>query len=236
MSHVVIVGATTGTGRALAESLIQDGFDVTITGRDERRSAMVAEELKRRSSTREVSIHSLAVDLSDPQSLSDAFKTVETVDHLVLCGMTRDQNTIKAFNVPAAVELVTTKLVGYAAAAETLRSRMVAGSSVVMFGGIAKDAPYPGSTMVTTVNNGIVGLVKTLSIELSPIRVNAIHPGLIADSPYWVHNESVLADGERRVLADGLPTMRDIVDGCRFLMRNGAANGVNLGLDGGMRS
>jgi NAD(P)-dependent dehydrogenase (short-subunit alcohol dehydrogenase family) len=126
--------------------------------------------------------------------------------------MTRGQNTIKAYNVPAAVELVTTKLVGYAAAIATLRFRMVADSSIVMFGGIARDIPYPGSTMVTTVNNGIVGLVKTLSIELAPTRVNAVHPGLISDSPYWANNESVLADGKRRVLADRLPTMRDIVE------------------------
>jgi short-subunit dehydrogenase len=74
VSHVVIVGATAGTGRALAEDLIRDGFKVTITGRDERRSAMVAEELKLWPSATEGSIRSLAVDLSDPESLSTLSK------------------------------------------------------------------------------------------------------------------------------------------------------------------
>ncbi len=58
-------------------------------------------------------------------------------------------------------------------------------ASIVLFGGLAKDRPYPGSTTVSTVNGGIVGLVRTLVGELAPIRVNAIHPGIVGDRPFW---------------------------------------------------
>jgi NAD(P)-dependent dehydrogenase (short-subunit alcohol dehydrogenase family) len=56
---------------------------------------------------------------------------------------------------------------------------------VVLFGGVAKDMPYPGSTMVTVFNQGISGLVKTLAVEIAPHRVNAIHPAAVADGPKW---------------------------------------------------
>ena len=58
-------------------------------------------------------------------------------------------------------------------------------AAVVLFGGLAKERPYPGSTMVTTFNGGVSGLAKTLAREIAPHRVNAIHPGIVGDSPKW---------------------------------------------------
>jgi NAD(P)-dependent dehydrogenase (short-subunit alcohol dehydrogenase family) len=104
-------------------------------------------------------------------------------------------------------------------------------SAIVLFGGMAKERPYPGSTTVTTVNGGIVGMVRTLAIELAPIRVNAIHPGIVADTPYW--------DGKNldHVLAR-TPTKRyvkaaDIVHAVAFLLENPSVNAVDLRVDGG---
>ena len=67
----------------------------------------------------------------------------------------------------------------------TLRSRIAPDGAIVLFGEMAKERPYPGSTTVSTVNGGVAGLLNTLVVELAPIRVNAIHPGIVGDSPYW---------------------------------------------------
>ena len=48
---------------------------------------------------------------------------------------------------------------------------------------MARLRPYPGSTTVSAINAGVVGMVRTLSVELAPIRVNSIHPGIVGDSP-----------------------------------------------------
>ena len=45
--------------------------------------------------------------------------------------------------------------------------------------------PYPGSTTVSSINGGVEGMTVTLALELAPIRVNALHPGIIGDSPFW---------------------------------------------------
>ena len=50
-------------------------------------------------------------------------------------------------------------------------------SAIVIFGGRAKDRPYPGSTTISTVNGGVVGMVNAMAVELAPIRVNGLHPG-----------------------------------------------------------
>jgi hypothetical protein len=57
----------------------------------------------------------------------------------------------------------------------------------VLFGGVAKDRPYPGSTIVTAHNGGVSALVRTLAIEIAPHRLNASHPGVVGDRPSWRH-------------------------------------------------
>ena len=101
----------------------------------------------------------------------------------------------------------------------------------MLFGGLAKERPYPGSTTVTTVNGGVVGLLRTLTHELAPIRVNAIHPGVVGDSPYW--SEKNVENFVSRTPTGRLCTMADITDAVRFLLENRAVNGTNLHVDGG---
>ena len=102
---------------------------------------------------------------------------------------------------------------------------------IVIFGGLAKDRPYPGSTTVSSVNGGVTGLVHTLAVELAPIRVNAVHPGIVGDSPFWRGKD--LDRYVSRTPTTRLATMRDVADAVVFLLRNGSVSGVNLNVDGG---
>jgi NAD(P)-dependent dehydrogenase (short-subunit alcohol dehydrogenase family) len=123
------------------------------------------------------------------------------------------------------------KLVGYTETIHTLIPRLSDDSSVVLFGGRAKDRPYPGSTTVTTVNGGVSSLIRTLAIQLAPIRFNAIHPGIVGDSPFW---ESKPLDAVlERTPTGRLTTMADVVDATVFLLENRSVNGVDLYVDGG---
>jgi len=103
-----------------------------------------------------------------------------------------------------------------------------------MFGGQAKDLPYPGSTTVSTVNGGVEGLVRTLVHELKPLRINCLHPGIVGDSPYWETRQAALAATLARTPTSRLTTMEDIVGATAFLLENPAMNGINLKVDGGL--
>ncbi len=107
--------------------------------------------------------------------------------------MVRDRNTVADFDTAAASQLAVTKVVGYTAVIAALAERLAPDAAVLLFGGGAKDHPYPGSTTLTAVNAAVTGMVRTLSIELAPVRVNAIHPGPIGDSPFW-QDKAELAD------------------------------------------
>jgi NAD(P)-dependent dehydrogenase (short-subunit alcohol dehydrogenase family) len=111
---------------------------------------------------------------------------------------------------------------------------MSSDASIVVFGGRAKDRPYPGSTTVSTVNGGVDGLVRTMALELAPIRVNALHPGIIGDSPFWAGKPDAVLDAYRSRTPGGqLATMADVVDAVDFLLRNRGVTGASLYVDCG---
>jgi NAD(P)-dependent dehydrogenase (short-subunit alcohol dehydrogenase family) len=221
---VVVVGATGGIGREVARHYSEKGERVVITGRDRARTSQVAADLGG-------DVTAVTFDLAEPETIASSLADVGPVSKLVLLAIARDNNPIREYTIPGAVYLTTMKLVGYTETIHTLISRFTDDASVVLFGGRAKDRPYPGSTTVTTVNGGVSSLIRTLAIELAPVRFNAIHPGIVGDSPFWKDKslDAVIARTPTRRLA----TMADVVDATAFLLENQAMNGTNLYIDGG---
>lgn len=223
---VVIVGGTQGLGRVLAEKFVAAGSQVVISGRNLERARSVAAEMSPH-------VRGVALDLADPETIAPALAGVENVDHIVLAAIERDANAVRDYNVAGAIRLATLKLVGYTEVVHQLHTAMHESSSVLIFGGLAKDRPYPGSTTVTTVNGAVTTMIRTLAIELAPVRFNAIHPGIVSDSPTWVDKPETLEAVLKRTPTGRLVTMEQVTDAALFLLRNGAVNGVNLNVDGG---
>jgi NAD(P)-dependent dehydrogenase (short-subunit alcohol dehydrogenase family) len=225
--QVVIVGGTSGIGRQLAKVLADRGEDVVISGRDATRAQAVAKEIGGRT-------RGIAMDISQPKQIAGCLESIGQVKYLVLAAIERDDNTVKNYNIDNAIRLVTLKLVGYTEVIHALVPRLTKDASVVLFGGLAKERPYPGSTTVTTVNGGITSMVRTLAIELAPVRFNAVHPGVIGDTPAWAGKPPEVLERIRvRTPLGRLATTDEIVHSVIFLLDNGAVNGVNLNVDGG---
>jgi NAD(P)-dependent dehydrogenase (short-subunit alcohol dehydrogenase family) len=225
--RTVVIGGTSGIGLEVARTRAERGDEVVLTGRDAGRAAEVA-------ATVGASASGIALDLNDPHGLVGALADVGEVDRLVVAAIERDQNTIADYDLDRATRLAVLKLVGYTEVIHALLPRMNPDSSVVIFGGRAKDRPYPGSITVSTVNGGVVGLVNALALEMAPIRVNALHPGIVGDSPFWSGKpEGVLEGYVSRTPTGRLASMADIVDGVNFLLENRGVNATNLYVDGG---
>lgn len=223
---VVIVGGTAGIGRQLAQTLAKRGDEVVITGRDNARAQSIAAEIGGRT-------RGIGFDLAEPAKIAGQLAGVAKVDCLVLSAIERDANSVREFDVGRAIRLATLKLVGYVETIHVLAPRLTPNASIVLFGGQARERPYPGSTTVTAVNGAVTTLVRTLALELAPIRVNAIHPGIVGDSPAWSGKAEFLKIGISRTPTKRLATMDDCVGAVMFLMQNQAVNGVNLVVDGG---
>ena len=223
---VLVIGGTSGLGLGLAAEYVSRGARVTISGRDEQRAGAQAAELGG-------DARSIALELSEPHALGRALSEVERVDRLALVAVDRDENSVAEYDLDRAVGLVTLKLVGYTEVVHQLVGRLAPDASILLFGGLAKDRPYPGSTTVTTVNGAVATLVRTLAIELAPVRVNAIHPGIVADTPYWSGKEEALTKVRARTPTGRNVLAADIVDASVFLLENPSMNGANLEVDGG---
>jgi NAD(P)-dependent dehydrogenase (short-subunit alcohol dehydrogenase family) len=225
--RTLVVGGSSGIGLEVARARAARGDQVVLTSRDRDRAEEVAASLDGK-------VSGLALDLNDTHGLGDALAGIDSVDRLVVAAIERDQNTIADYDVTRATRLTVLKLVGYVEVVHALLPRMGRDASVVLFGGRAKDRPYPGSITVSTVNGGVVGLVNALALELAPIRVNALHPGIVGDSPFWAGKpEGVLEGYVSRTPTGRLASMADIVDAVDFLLENRSVNATNLYVDGG---
>jgi len=222
----IVIGGTSGSGLDLAGALARRGERVVITGRNLERAQAVAREIGD-------GVRALALDLTQPADIAGKLGDIGPVRNLVLAAIERDSNTVRKFDVVRATLLVTLKLVGYVEVVHALADHLTPDATILLFGGVSRDKPYPGSTTVTTINGGVTSMVRTLMTELAPVRVNAIHPGVIADTPAWAGNASMLDPMLARTPTHRLTTMQDVTHACLFLLDNPAVNGVNLPLDGG---
>jgi len=221
---VLVVGGTSGLGLEIARHYQQTGADVVITGRDAARSGEIASGIGEGAT-------GIGVDLTEPGTIAAALADVGPVSRLVISAILRDHNPIDTYDYSTALDLVTMKMVGYTETIHSLIPRFSDDTSVVLFGGLAKERPYPGAVTVATVNGGVSTMINDLVIELAPIRFNAIHPGIVGDSPYWEGQD--LQRFVARTPTGKLATMADVVGATVFLLENPAVNGVNLYVDGG---
>ncbi|CAN5483755.1 SDR family oxidoreductase [soil metagenome] len=227
---ILIAGGTSGIGLELAKDLVAHGDRVILTGRDLARAQAVAASLGDLAT-------GLALELSDPDSIELALKDVPQLDGLVLMAIDRDANTVTNYDRAKALRLVTLKLVGYTETIHVLLDRLPTSvdTGIVLFGGRAKDAPYPGSMTVSSINGGVDGMLNALALELAPIRVNALHSGIIGDSPFWEGKVDAIAGYKSRTPGGELATMADVVDAAEFLLRNRGVSGMSLNVDRGWR-
>jgi NAD(P)-dependent dehydrogenase (short-subunit alcohol dehydrogenase family) len=225
MSTVVIIGGSAGIGRALAERFAGQGHDVVVTSRDAGRAKEVASEIG-------LGAVGIEVDLGAPETVAGSLRDLPAVDHLVITAADAVLNTFAEFDLAAAAAASTVKLVGYPAAVHALKDRFTPSASVVLFGGLSMDRPFPGSAMVTSTNGAVSALVRSLALELAPTRVNALHPGVVGDSPRWrdVPDHPLLP----RTPIGRFVTMAEVADAVEFLLRNGGMNAVDLHVNGGL--
>ncbi|MDN5918252.1 MAG: SDR family oxidoreductase [Pseudonocardia sp.] len=229
--HVVIIGGSRGLGFEIAKASVAAGARVTITGRDHAATQARAKELGD-------SATGAGCELTDPDSIAALFAGIERVDHLVLAALDRDHNTIAEFRARDCATTMMMKTVGYATAVAEAAPKLDPDGSVVLFSGLSMLRPVPGSTTISMANAAIIGLVNTLTVELAPVRVNAVTPGIVGGTEAVDQADPVRAEWyeamRRRTPAKRLPSPDDIVAAVTLLQDCRGINGTNLLVDAGM--
>jgi NADP-dependent 3-hydroxy acid dehydrogenase YdfG len=225
---VVVIGGTNEFGKRIAKHYADAGHPVVVTSRYADKASALAGEIGGNT-------QGLAVDLTRPHDLVSDLQNVSDVQYLVITPVERDGNNIHDYDIDAAMGLVIMKMLGYPGVINALLPRMRERASIVLFGGQARDIPYPGSTTVTSVNGGVTSMLNTLAIEIAPRRINAIHPSIVGDSPFWAEKRAVIERLRENSLLGELVMVDDVVDAVIFLLENPGLTAVNLTIDAGTR-
>lgn len=230
--HVVIVGGSSGMGRALAAELVAQGGEVTVAGRS-------ADKLD--AARRELGVHTVAMDIGVEQDIERLFATTGRVNHIVTTAadVGGAYQPISEYDVKAARSAVDSKLFGPLLLAKHGASVLEPGGSIVFTSGIAAYRPGPRASLLAALNGALGSLAAALAVELAPIRVNVVSPGWV-DTAIWQDVAGDAAAATLAAMAARLPAGRigrtqDIAAAIIALLRNGFITGTVLHADGGHR-
>lgn len=243
--RTVIIGGTAGIGLATARRLAQEGHAVTVVGRTPQR---IDEAVASITAENGGSIQGRRADLTDRASLDALFAelgqspTGGAVEHLVVTAPGDGApGPLVDLDLAALHAAFSSKFIAYAHTIQAAVPRLdKQDGSITLVSAASAQAALPGTAGLAAVNGAVEALVPTLALELAPIRVNAVSPGVV-DTAWW--DRVVPADQRAGLMAEfakGIPAGRvghpdEIADAIALLVRNGFLTGTVLPIDGGAR-
>jgi NAD(P)-dependent dehydrogenase (short-subunit alcohol dehydrogenase family) len=226
---VLVIGRGGGLARAITIAARDAGARVTAAGRDQRALAAAY--------AGEPGITTETVDLTDEASIAALGKRLDTVGHVVSTASARARGRVPDLDRDAIRLSFDTKVIGPLMLAKHLAPRMTGGGSFVLFSGVAAAKITVGTLGVAITNAAADTLARSLALELAPIRVNAISPGVIDTGAWDALGEQGKADyfaeTTARNPARRIGTIDDIADGVLFAMTATFLTGQTLHIDGG---
>lgn len=227
--RAVIVGGSAGLGLATAQLLAAEGAEVAVVGGRHVDDAL--EELP-------TGAEGYACDVRDEAALAELFAEIGAFDHLAYtAGEALALSPLSELNLVDARERIEIRLWGALAALKHAVPQIRAGGSVVLTSGSAGARPQPTWAIGAMTCGAIEGLTRTLALELAPIRVNAVAPGVVR-TDLWRDLTEDQREGMYEGLAATLPVGRpgepdDVAAAYVHLMANGYSTGTILPVDGG---
>jgi NAD(P)-dependent dehydrogenase (short-subunit alcohol dehydrogenase family) len=225
---VLVVGGSSGIGLATARAAAHARAAVTIAARTETRLATAVEAIGHGATGRQL-------DAGDDAAVDAFFADRREWDHVVVTAGKGGRGRLDEIAMPDAFAAMNGKFWSYYRIARA--ARIAPSGSLTFVSGMHGHKPAPGAPLISAINAAIEGLARGLAVDLSPIRVNTISPGVI-DTPLWDR----LSEAERKVMFDRaaatLPVRRigqpeDVAQAVLFLMTNPFATGTVLHLEGG---
>jgi NAD(P)-dependent dehydrogenase (short-subunit alcohol dehydrogenase family) len=219
---VVVVGRGSGIARAVALRARAEGARVIVAGRDRERLAEAYRD--------EPDVEAVTVDVTDDASIERLAGQVGRLDHLVSTASARARGKLGDLSRDALRKSFDTKVIGPVMLARRLAPQMSENGSLVLFSGVNAFKVNIGYLGVAITNGAVDFLARSLAVELAPIRVNAISPGVI-DTGIW--DAAYLEKQAAENPAGRVGTPGDIASAVLFAMTNSFLTGVTLKVDGG---
>ncbi|GGP19875.1 SDR family oxidoreductase [Silvimonas iriomotensis] len=226
--RVLVVGGSSGIGLAVAQSFAAAGARVTIASRSADKLAQAAGQI-------EGEVTSVALDATDNAAIEAFFAHAEPWDHIVISAAQTPTGPVGKLALEDAYRAMDSKFWGAYRIARA--ARFAPGASLTFVSGFLSVRPSKNSVLQGAINAAIESLARGLALELSPVRVNTVSPGVIV-TPLW----DKLPEADREQVfaktADHLPAKRvgqpqDIANAVLYLAGTPFATGSTVLVDGG---
>lgn len=230
--RVVVVGGTSGIGLATAKAFLDESAQVVVASR----SSSKFDEAKNLLGQ---DVEGYELDFRNDKSVANFFKNVGNFDHLVVTAGEGTMGLFKELPVERAKEAFDSKFWGQYATALAALPYLNDASSITLTSGVYGQRPPQGASTLAAINSAVDGLVRGLAIELSPMRVNVVSPGIV-NTPIYAGMPEDQREGMFKGIAEQLPVKRiaqpeDIAQSYVYLAKNGFTTGSVVDIDGGAR-
>jgi NAD(P)-dependent dehydrogenase (short-subunit alcohol dehydrogenase family) len=226
---VVIIGGSAGMGFAVAEGALAEGARVVIGSSNKAK----VDDAVQRLGAGEVS--GAVVDVGDEASIAAFFAGLGHIDHLVFTAGEQGNyaSPLDQLDVATAGEGLKIRFWGALLAIKHARSHLAANGSITLTDGILAHRPMKGAALTTAFAGAKEHLVKGLAMDLAPIRVNSVCPGLVLTERLAGWPEAIIRQFTER---QPLPRGADPAEAAQaylYLMRGGYTTGQVVVVDGG---
>jgi NAD(P)-dependent dehydrogenase (short-subunit alcohol dehydrogenase family) len=229
--RIVVLGGSSGIGLAVAEQVVAEGSTAIIASSN-------ADRVKQAVATLAGKAQGHALDLSKERDIQDFFQKIGDFDHLVFtAGDTLQLNELAATDLTQARHAFELRYWAALAAVKYASSHIRKGGSIVLTTGVAGRRPHKGWTIAASVCGTIEALTRALAVELAPVRVNAVCPGVVRTNLWQGMNaderERLFENVGKSLLVGRVGEASEIARAYLFLMQEGYSTGQIVVLDGG---
>ncbi|KVA30513.1 short-chain dehydrogenase [Burkholderia cepacia] len=225
---VLVVGGSSGIGEATARAFAEAGATVTIASRDATRLAASKDRIGYGVSTG-------VMDITDDASVRAFLDSAGEFDHVVVSAAQTATGPVRGLELDDAYAAMDSKFWGAYRIARAVRIRQ--GGSLTFVSGFLSVRPSKNSVLQGAINAALESLARGLALELAPVRVNTVSPGLIA-TPLWSKIDAEARDRMYEGAAARLPAGRvgqpeDVANAVLYLASTPYATGSTVLVDGG---
>jgi len=225
---VLVVGGSSGIGAATALAFANAGARVTIAARNAERLAAVAAQAKD-------GMETAVLDITNAGDVEAFFVARQAFDHVAISAAQTPTGPVRKLSLEDARKAMDSKFWGAYAVARA--AKIAPGGSLTFVSGFLSVRPSKTSVLQGAINAALESLSRGLALELSPVRVNTVSPGMI-NTPLWDKLPQDTRQGMFDAAAQRLPAGRvgvadDIAQAILYLAGTGFATGSTVLVDGG---
>ena len=229
--RIVVLGGSSGIGLAVAQQVVARGGRAIIASSN-------AERVKQAIATLDGEAEGHTLDLTNERDIQKFFQKIGDFDHLVFtAGDTLQLNELVATDLTKARHAFELRYWAALTAVKYASPHIRNDGSVVLTTGVAGRRPRKGWIVAASVCGTIEALTRALAVELAPIRVNAVCPGVVRTN-LWQNMDAHARDHMyesfgKSLLVGRVGEAREIARAYLFLMQEGYGTGQTVVLDGG---